>query len=198
MMELDGNPQRQDNREVATIKWLYEVLRDEAHNVRGFVELLDQGLKGKETASRRLTRSDTSHGLSYNRRSLPTSPWAAGRRPLCFRPIRLGFGEASCQPAASARVALFELMERLLHCGIAAVHARTKLELHRGHQPCRIAGSLKRQAERARRLGNELSGDEAGDRLLAYAEDLEKRAARLGGDGGPPNRHRPVIPGPKS
>jgi hypothetical protein len=51
MMELDDNPQRQDNREVATIKWLYEVLRDEAHNVRGFVELLDQGLNGTRAAA---------------------------------------------------------------------------------------------------------------------------------------------------
>jgi hypothetical protein len=50
MMELDDNPQRQDSREIATIKWLYKILRDEAHNVRGFVELLDHGLKGNETA----------------------------------------------------------------------------------------------------------------------------------------------------
>jgi hypothetical protein len=51
MMELDDNHQRQDGREICTIKWLYEILRNEAHNVRGFVELPDQGLNDKETAS---------------------------------------------------------------------------------------------------------------------------------------------------
>ena len=37
MMELDDDPERDDKREVDTIKWLYEVLRDEAHNVRGYL-----------------------------------------------------------------------------------------------------------------------------------------------------------------
>jgi hypothetical protein len=50
MMELDDDPERDDKREVDTIKWLYEVLRDEAHNVRGYLELLDKSLNRREAA----------------------------------------------------------------------------------------------------------------------------------------------------
>ena len=42
--------ERDDKREVDTIKWLYEVLRDEAHNVRGYLELLDKSLNRREAA----------------------------------------------------------------------------------------------------------------------------------------------------
>ena len=50
MMELDDDPERDDGREVAAIKWLYSMLRDEAHNVRGYLELLDKGLNNREAA----------------------------------------------------------------------------------------------------------------------------------------------------
>ena len=35
---------------MAAIRWLYGVLRDEAHNVRGYMELLDKGLNGGQPA----------------------------------------------------------------------------------------------------------------------------------------------------
>jgi hypothetical protein len=50
MMDLDDDPERSDDREVAAIKWLYAVLRDEAHNVRGFVELLDDARNARDSA----------------------------------------------------------------------------------------------------------------------------------------------------
>ena len=50
MMELNDDPERDDKREVDTIKWLYEVLRDEAHNVRGYLKLLDKTLNPREAA----------------------------------------------------------------------------------------------------------------------------------------------------
>jgi hypothetical protein len=48
MMELDDDPKRDDHSEVAAIRWLYAVLREEAHNVRGYMELLDKGLNGTQ------------------------------------------------------------------------------------------------------------------------------------------------------
>ena len=48
MMELDDDPKRDDHSEVAAIRWLYAVLREEAHNVRGYMELLDKGLNGAQ------------------------------------------------------------------------------------------------------------------------------------------------------
>jgi hypothetical protein len=50
MMDLDDDPEREDRTEVAAIRWLYGVLRDEAHNVRGYMELLDKGLNGGQPA----------------------------------------------------------------------------------------------------------------------------------------------------
>jgi hypothetical protein len=48
MMELGDDD---DGRsEVATIRWLYGVLRDEADNTRGCVKLLDEALKAREPA----------------------------------------------------------------------------------------------------------------------------------------------------
>jgi hypothetical protein len=46
-------------------------------------------------------------------------------------------------------------------------------------KPIETPKSLKEQAERARRLATELPGDEMCDRLLVYAEELEKRATRM-------------------
>jgi hypothetical protein len=48
MMELDDDPKREDHMEVETIRWLYGVLREEAHNVRCYMELLDKGLNGAQ------------------------------------------------------------------------------------------------------------------------------------------------------
>ena len=48
MMELDDNPERQESREVATIKWLYEILREEADNIRGHTKILDEALNGQK------------------------------------------------------------------------------------------------------------------------------------------------------
>ena len=50
MMELNDDPERDDKREFDTINWLYEVLRDEAHNVRGYLKLLDKTLNPREAA----------------------------------------------------------------------------------------------------------------------------------------------------
>jgi hypothetical protein len=50
MMDLDDSPEREERSEVAAIRWLYGVLRDEAHNVRGYMELLDKGLNGGQPA----------------------------------------------------------------------------------------------------------------------------------------------------
>ncbi|HTI82078.1 MAG TPA: hypothetical protein VL614_16630 [Acetobacteraceae bacterium] len=50
MIELDDDPERHDDREVAAIKWLYEVLRDEDHNVRGFVKLVDEARNAGDSA----------------------------------------------------------------------------------------------------------------------------------------------------
>lgn len=46
--ELDDDPDREDHMEVASIRWLYSVLRDEAQNVRGYVKLLDEGLSDRQ------------------------------------------------------------------------------------------------------------------------------------------------------
>jgi hypothetical protein len=40
MMDLDDDPGRDDASTVKALHWLYDVLRDEAHNIRGFVEML--------------------------------------------------------------------------------------------------------------------------------------------------------------
>jgi hypothetical protein len=48
MKDLDDDPGNDDHSEVATIFWLYGVLRDETNNVRGLVKLLDQALEGQE------------------------------------------------------------------------------------------------------------------------------------------------------
>jgi hypothetical protein len=43
MMELDDDPERGDASEVQAIRWLYEMLRNEAHNIRTCVA----GAQGK-------------------------------------------------------------------------------------------------------------------------------------------------------
>ena len=50
MMELDDGPEENDRSEVAAIRWLYGVMREEAQNVRGYVQLLDTGLNGGKPA----------------------------------------------------------------------------------------------------------------------------------------------------
>jgi hypothetical protein len=50
MMDLDDDPEREDRSEIASIRWLYGVLREEAHNVRSYMQLLDQGLNSGKPA----------------------------------------------------------------------------------------------------------------------------------------------------
>ena len=47
------------------------------------------------------------------------------------------------------------------------------------NRPAETRESLKREAEHARWLANQLAGDEAADRLRDYARELEIRAARM-------------------
>lgn len=39
MMDLDDDQESEDSREVATIRWLYDVLREEADNIRACVRI---------------------------------------------------------------------------------------------------------------------------------------------------------------
>jgi hypothetical protein len=63
MMELDDDPERDDKREVDTIKWLYEVLRDEAHNVRGYLTV---NRHAKGTLYRRPKRTPSLRSVSVD------------------------------------------------------------------------------------------------------------------------------------
>jgi hypothetical protein len=55
-------------------------------------------------------------------------------------------------------------------------------------EPAHTPESLKRQAERARRLADTVPWDEAADRLRAYAEELEAMAADAMEKNGAPTR----------
>ena len=84
MMELNEDLKRSDAREVAKIKSLYQVLRDEADNVRGCVELLDQGLNSAQ-------------------------PKEAVASPLCtggdrLRPGRVRAAQSECSNRSGSRI----------------------------------------------------------------------------------------------
>ena len=47
------------------------------------------------------------------------------------------------------------------------------------NKPAETRESVKREAEHARRLAKQFPGDDAADRLRAYADELETRASRM-------------------